>query len=64
VRPRAIVVAREMPAAWSPALCAAEGNYCYEGDACGRGGWHFVQPRTITVTRVMPAAGGLALLAA
>jgi len=26
-----------MPAAGSPALCAADGNYCCDGDACGRG---------------------------
>jgi len=26
-----------MPAAGSPALCAAQGNYYCEGDACGRG---------------------------
>ena len=26
----------EMPAAGSPALCAAEGNFCYEGNACGK----------------------------
>jgi len=37
VRLREISVARVMPAAGSPALCAAEGNFCYEGDACGRG---------------------------
>ena len=64
VRPRAITIARVMPAAGGLALRAAQGNYYFEGDACGRGGWHFVRPKAITIARVMPAAGGLALRAA
>jgi len=46
-----------MPAAGGLALCAAQGNHYCEGDACGRGGWHFVRPREITIARVMSAAG-------